>query len=1083
MKSIEAFIAELVSLDVKLSVDAGNLRCSAPSGVLTPALQAQLALRKPELLAFLASAKGDASGGASGAEPLLRPGARVDPIPLSHGQERIWSLVEMRPESGVYNTSTAYRLSGPINVLALEQSLNALAERHEILRTSFPAEQRVPRQQISGHEPLELPVLNIMRVLKRLPAEEHEAEILRSLKTEVHRPFDIRRGPLWRTLLLQIGPEEHVLSLTLHHIISDGASDAILLRELSSLYKAFAEGDAPKLPELPIQYADFACWQHARMSGDVGRRQLAYWKETLDGEVSELRLPIDAPREPDAAFRGASEPFTLPDTLASALARMNRKEQTGWFAMLLAAWCALLYRHTGQEDLVLCSPFAARDRAELEGLIGYFNNIVVMRANLSGDPSFRSLLGRVKRLGIEAADHQNLPLQRLLELPNLVRVPLTRGMFCFQDLSVRVLDLPGTTGQLIDIRKETADFDLAMYMQSTGKGKLSGVLEYDAGLFEREAILRLLRDFETVLEHVSADPDQPLSALPSFGPQRAEVEAALTGQAQIDDAVVVDLPDHAGTAAYLVLNEYDTPNLDDVRRHVRSAVPEYRVPRAFVPLDQLPLLANGKVDRAALPLPVLAADRPQTEYVAPRTELERKLAEIWKRALWLDGEVGIRDRFTDLGGHSLLSVQLVAALEHELQRPLPVSALLRLSTIEEMAEILEHAQEGGAEEDEAPLEISRENYHALLTYTASWVGERAKPESLVVGLNTEGTQEPLFWCLQRYGELTQLAKYLGADQPVYGMRSANRVMLRIPENIAALARQYVQEILATKPEGPFLLGGNCQAADIAFQIAKGLEALGHEVTQLVMLEKFVPEDYAGRVALLFGKKSDRNPYVYYHQPEIGWGKFYSGEHSIDLVPGKHAKFFQEPNVQGVTATIRKRLEEAKHVKQLTAANGGGDALAVPLRAGERRDVQKLPRAAYRARLSTREAVSAVPGEMLRMQVEIENASSVAWRAGDVSGIALANRWLNKKEEVVAPRDGRTPLAVELAPGARTTLELSAKVPRRTGNWLLELDLIDEGVTWFGDQGSARTRVQVDVRRRSLVRSTLKTLFQGAERRG
>ena len=230
--------------------------------------------------------------------------------------------------------------------------------------------------------------------------------------------------------------------------------------------------------------------------------------------------------------------------------------RAGLFATLLAAYCALLNRYTGQEDLVVCSPFASRDRAELEAMIGYFNNIVVMRADLSADPSFRELMMRVRALGIEAADNQNLPLQRLAELPNLVRVPLTRGMFCYQDLSNRVLDLPGITASPIDLRKETADFDLAMYMQSTAQGSLTGVLEYDAELFDRETIRQFTRDFQTVLRGVSANPHQRLSQLPRFGPQPAEVESHLRRHPQIEQAVVLDLPDRSGSVAYLVLDEY-----------------------------------------------------------------------------------------------------------------------------------------------------------------------------------------------------------------------------------------------------------------------------------------------------------------------------------------------------------------------------------------------------------------------------------------------------------------------------------------------------------------------------------------------
>jgi thioesterase domain-containing protein/acyl carrier protein len=753
---------------------------------------------------------------------------------------------------------------------------------------------------------------------------------------------------------------------------------------------------------------------------------------------------------------------------------LSRQEQTGLFATLLAAYSALLHRYTGQEDLALCSPFASRDRAELEGLIGYFNNIVVMRVDLSGDPSLRELVARIRKLGIEATDNQNLPLQRLAELPNLARVALTRGMFCYQDLTSRSLDLPGIRASSIDLRKQTADFDLAMYMQTSEEGELTGVLEYDSDLFEPATIRRFIRDFRTVLESVSAHPDQRLSRLPCFGPQLADVESHLNQHAQIDQTVVVDLPNHSGSVAYLVLDEHDPPDLETVRGFVRAAIPQYLVPSSFVPLDQMPLSADGSIDRAALPLPSISRGPSATDYVAPRSDLERKLARVWAKVLWLDQDVGIRDRFADLGGHSLLSVRLVLELDRELQRPLPVSALSRLNTIEEMASLLEQndAERAGEVRPGAgskPLEISSETYHALLTYTASWVGERVSPESLVVGLNTEGTQQPLFWCLQRYGELTQLAKYLGPDQPVYGMRSGNRVMVKTQANIDALARHYVGEVLAAKPEGPFFIGGNCQAGQIAFQIAKGLRELGHEVSLLLLLERFVPQEYSGRIAMLFGTDSHRNPYRCYSNPELGWKKFYSGEHSADLVPGEHGQLLREPNVQEVTQTLRRRMEEAKREAATTTRTRIGDEL------------QRLPHTAYRAKLTARDSWAAAPGEEMRIPVVVENTSSETWRSGELSGIALVNRWLNAKEKVVDFLDGSTCLARSLPPGASVELELVVKAPTKTGRWLLELDLIDEGITSFGDQGSPQTRLRVRVRRNSRVHSALRTAFRGFAR--
>ena len=1057
MRSISELLADLASKDIKIWADGGKLRCSGPDQFMTPELQSELGARKAELLAFL-----DQVNRPEGSKHLaLAPVPRNGNIPLSHGQERIWSLVEMQPQSSVYNISTAFRLLGPLNVPALERSLNELQCRHEILRTIFPADHGKPRQLIYPAAPLILPLTDVAQDLRMLPADRRELEIRRLLESEVQRPFDLKTGPLWRSRLLRLGDREHVLSFTMHHIIFDGRSKYAFLTEIGLFYSAFSAGEIPEISELPIQYADFASWQREWFQGEIIERQLAYWKKQLGGLVCELRLPTDHLRSPAAIFRGGNLAFELPDALAQALAGLSRREQASLFITLLAAFCGLLYRYTEQEDLLVCSPFASRDRAELEGLIGYFNNIVVMRANLSNNPSFRELIGRVRRVALEASENQNLPLQKLAELPNLVRTPLTRAMFSFQEISSRTLNLPGVSASSIEMRKEAADFDLAMYMESTD-GKLSGVLEFNADLFGDQSIAQMLRHFQTVLEAVAANPDGQLSQLPRFGKDLREIEALLANHPQIDEAVVVRAQNHPGSVAYLVLNEYDVPSLEEIREFARAELPDYLVPMAFVPLDEMPLAADGSVDRSALPPAAIGRGRAEQYYVAPRTALERKLAEIWKKVLWLDHDVGIHDRFFDLGGHSLLSVQLALELEKELHRTLPVNALSQLSTIAELAGILEGEHDAPPQPRRngvdgtrlLPAQLSPEIYRGLRTYAAAWQGQRATPESLMVGLNTNGSKQALFWCLQRYKALTQLAKYLGPDQPIYGMRSGHQVMVKTQENINALAAHYVGEILAVQPQGPFLVAGNCQAAKIAIQIAKQLTDLGHEITLLLVQEKFVPEWYPGRVALIFGSESEVNPYFCFRHPEFGWKKYYTGEFSVDLVSGKHGQFHREPNIQVLVDAVRRRIEEAQKK---------------PSWRGQDRPVENfqwLPEAAYRAELTAQESWTCAPGQEVSIPVVIKNVSSETWRSSEKSGIAVANRWLNAKGNVIDSLDGRAPLVGDLESGSAKEINLTVKTPMKSGQYFLELDLVEEGITWFKDQGSTVTQLQVTVERSS-----------------
>ncbi len=1049
MTSLREFLAELARLDVKLWADGDTLRCSGPGDVVTPDLQAQLRARKAEILAFLA--EGRSRPEATDVTRVPRGGR----LPLSEGQERLWRLAERQPASGAYITTTVFRLEGDLDVAALERSLDGLQRRHEILRTSFPSDGGGPVQRIAPPAPWRLPVRDVSPEL-RGSREQREQTLRRLLQAEIRQPFDITAAPPWRGVLLRAGEREHVLSFTTHHIIFDGWSKAVFLRELGQAYRAFSAGRPPDLPELPIQYADYARWQRRRLA-EALPGQLAYWERRLGGTVPELRLPRDHARSPATTARGGSRSFEVPAAVADALRRLSRREQATLYMTLLAAFAAWLHRYTEQLDQVVCSPVAARDRAELEGLIGYFNNIVVMRLDLSGDPAFGELIRRVRRVALEAHAHHAVPLQRVAELPNLVRTPLTRGMFAYQDASTRILDLPGVVATPLDLRKETADFDLALYMESSASGTLSGVIEYHAELFEEDTVSRMLEDFQAVLASGGESPQRRVSQLPRSGDGFAAIERLLAGHPQIAEAVVV--PDHPGLGpvAYVVLNEDDVPQLDAIRQFVRARAPDHLVPAAFVPLEAIPLTPDGAIDRPALPAPRLAG-RPPGTYVAPRTDLERQLAEIWRRVLWLDQEVGVHDHFLDLGGHSLLSVQLMLELQTRLGRRLPLEALPELSTVAELARLLEHA-EGPEPSAPAPASppgagtappLAAPILYGLRTYTASWAGQRVTPQSLAIGLNTTGAAPRLFWCLQNYRELKQLARYLGPDRPVYGMRSGNKVMVKTDANNRALAARYVRDILEVQPEGAFVIGGNCQAASIAFHIATGLLEAGHEVPLLFLMERFVPQPYPGPVALLFGAESDRNPYWRFREPERGWRKYYPGGHTVDIIAGTHGQFFQEPNIQVLARTLGRRMDEARG-----SARDGSPA-------GSARTFQVLPPTAYRASLVAPASCAAEPGAQLRIPVTVTNASPDVWRSSEASGIFVANRWLNGWGKVVTPLDGRAPLSGECPPGASAEIELSVIAPRESGRYILELDLVDEGVAWFKDRGSEATRVRVQV---------------------
>ena len=331
--------------------------------------------------------------------------------PLSLAQERLCFLHHFDHGSPVYNCHTNLRMRGPLNVPALEQALNAIVQRHDVLRSCFPSRDGRPVQHVNGHQPHPLDRAD----LSGLPLDERESEARRLAVAEGSQPFDLERGPLLRTKLLRLGEEDHLLLRTMHHIVYDGWSGDILNRELALCYQAFTSGEKLSLPELPVQYRDFATWQRRRLAGEAIQKHLEYWRKQLDGAPDLLELPTDRPRPAVLSTRGARRRMVLSEGLSQRLRELSRQEGATLFMTLLAAFQALLGRYTGQEDLVIGCPIARRNPRELEGLVGLFVNTLLIRTDLSGSPTFRNLLGRVRERALEAYEHQELPFEKLVE--------------------------------------------------------------------------------------------------------------------------------------------------------------------------------------------------------------------------------------------------------------------------------------------------------------------------------------------------------------------------------------------------------------------------------------------------------------------------------------------------------------------------------------------------------------------------------------------------------------------------------------------------------------------------------------------
>ncbi|WP_420128652.1 amino acid adenylation domain-containing protein, partial [Longimicrobium sp.] len=452
------------------------------------------------------------TGGDAAAPPLVAVPRDGSPLPLSFAQERLWFIDRLEPGSATYNLPAALRLTGALDQVALERSLGEIVRRHEALRTVFADVDGAPVQVIAPFGGFVLPVED----LSALSEADREAAIALRAGDEASRPFDLAAGPLFRAALLRLGAEDHVLLLGMHHIVSDGWSMGVLFREMSALYAAYREGRASPLPELAVQYADFAVWQREQLAGDGLDRQLSYWRERLAGAPELLELPADHPRPPVQTYRGATVPVDFSVQLLERLQALGRREGSTLYMMLLGAFTVLLSRYGGSEDIVVGSPIAGRTRKETEALIGFFVNTLVLRTDLSGDPSFRETLRRVREATLGAYAHQEVPFEKLVaELQperSLSHSPVFQVMFALQNNEGGGSAPPGLGVSAVGAEFASAKFDLSLTLAATAQG-LRGGLNYSTDLFERGTIVRMVRHLERVLEQVAADADVHLSRL------------------------------------------------------------------------------------------------------------------------------------------------------------------------------------------------------------------------------------------------------------------------------------------------------------------------------------------------------------------------------------------------------------------------------------------------------------------------------------------------------------------------------------------------------------------------------------------
>jgi amino acid adenylation domain-containing protein len=499
------FLSHLRTLDIVISAEGDQLQVSAPKRALTPELREQLAIRKPEILEFLNDSYPLNRSEFETIERISRQGD----LPLSFAQTRLWFLEQMAPGTAAYTVPMAWRLSGNLDFSILERSLSEIVRRHEVLRTVLPAANGLPKQVIL---PVSPDVVQFSD-LTSLVMEERGREAERLMAAAAESSFDLTKGPLFRAELLRINMGEHVLLLTAHHSVIDAWSMGVFWREFSSLYCALRAGKSSPLPELPVQYADFAAWQRKRLEGPEGAYHLAFWKKQLDGCQQSLELPADGPRITMRAQQSGRKTLHTTQAVCDALNSLSRREGVSLFMVLLAAFNVLLYRLSGQDDILVGTPIAGRDRAEFEAMIGFFINTVVIRTRMKGEASFRDLLGEVRDTVLNAYSHQDMPFEELVDALNVKR---DLGQSPLFQVFFNHLNFPAVETQIPGIKAESfwtseSKFDLTLYSGEQG-GSIHLLLLYNAEKFDERRMEIMLDQYSALLDQICVNQLRPLDS-------------------------------------------------------------------------------------------------------------------------------------------------------------------------------------------------------------------------------------------------------------------------------------------------------------------------------------------------------------------------------------------------------------------------------------------------------------------------------------------------------------------------------------------------------------------------------------------
>ncbi len=807
----------------------------------------------------------------------------------SLAQQRLWFLQQLQDRSGAYNVHLGLWLRGSLDLNALEASVRELVKRHDGLRTSFRLD-RDKLQQIVESESICNFRITITDVTS---AADPTAEAYQLARREVEEPFDLSQAPLFRVRLFRVTPNDHVFLCTMHHIVTDAWSVKIFASELESLYAAFSKGQSPGLPPLPIRYGDFAEWQLEWFHTDRVQQQLAYWKNKLEGSPALLELPTDAPRPAEQTFEGAVQSAPLSSDIIKGIKKAATRCEATSFMVELAAFKVLLHRYVKQSDVVVGIPVAGRNQVETEGLIGFFVNTLVLRDDFSGNPTFADVVAQVRETILGAFSNADVPFEKIVEVlqpeRNLGFNPIFQVMFATLQAAVRSHEFGGLTAYPYIVGAETSIFDLSLTLIEDIDQQWWAQIEYNTILFSQERIRRMLSDYTSLLEGIVAAPDAHILSLP------------------VPSMPLAALSDFVST--------------DGAARERKSAR-------------------------------TVATRKPSGRRHEPTDPEQKLLVEIWKHVVGIP-EVGVRDSFFDVGGHSLMAARLVAHIHEITGKQIRVSAIFRAPTIEAFAPLLR-------EEASVP-----------------------QPDPLLMKLQ-EGDDRVPFFAIAAPGVDTfgwaLLARHLGRDQSVYKVQAAGPAVFDRPftrQELQMLCQEYIAALRSVQPHGPYCVGGMCEGALIAQEMILELESQGEQVGCFAIFDTWVlensqirslwaidyyrqrfqffrrllwPEKIAvmkrfGQRLLLTAENTDslttqwgraywpggdfleprfrapvllfkraRQPYYYVRDRKMGWGTRSSGGVEIFELNCGHEEFLRQPQVGIVGQLLANRLQELRDLE-------------------------------------------------------------------------------------------------------------------------------------------------------------------------